>query len=105
MRNPKVSRVLLLLLTAIFFSNCDSSKKEIVGRWRSENAANGVAWEFSANGTLSAGGAPGRYTFGDGRRIKVQTQTATFVNAFALRGDHMTWASPDGSKQEFTRVK
>lgn len=105
MQNLKLRSLFLLLATAIFFGACDSSKKEIVGKWKSESGSNGVVWEFLANGTLSAGGAPGRYTFGDGKRIKVQTQTATFVNGLEVHDDHMTWTAPDGSKQEFARVK
>lgn len=105
MRNFKRSALLLLLATATFLTGCDVSKKQIVGKWKSESAPNGVVWEFLPNGSFSAGGAPGRYTFGDGKRIKVQTQTATFVNALELHGDHMTWTAPDGSKQEFTREK
>lgn len=106
MRNVKLSALLLLLATtAMFLTGCDTSKKEIVGKWKSESGTSAVVWEFLANGALSAGGAPGRYTFGDGHRLKVQTQTATFVNTLELHGDHMTWIAPDGSRQEFTRVK
>lgn len=105
MQNLKLSTLLCLLAATVLLAGCDSPKKEIVGKWKSESGSAGVVWEFLANGTLSAGGAPGRYSFGDGNRLKVQTQTATFVNGLELHGDHMTWTARDGTKQEWTRVK
>ena len=84
---------------------CDSSRKQIVGKWKSVGSANESVWEFFDNGTLSAGGAPGRYTFGDNNRIKIQTQSATFVHRLELKEDRMIWIDPTGSKLEFTRAK
>ena len=103
----KFARLFLLLLLATWcaVAGCDRGKQQIVGKWKSEGGSEAVVWEFFENGSLSAGNQPGRYTLGDRGRIKIQTQTATFVNQLELDGDRMIWKAPDGSKQEFTRVK
>ena len=99
---------IILLLTAMTlgaFSGCDTSRNEIVGKWKATSGSGDVVWEFFDNGTLDTAGSPGRYSFGDGKRIKVQTRTATFVYQFEVKGDRMTWIEPSGSRMEFTRVK
>ena len=84
---------------------CDTSRKQIVGKWKTTTGVSESIWEFNENGTLTTDGNPGRYSFGDNRRIKVQTKTATFVHQIDLEGDRMTWIDPNGAKLEFTRVK
>jgi hypothetical protein len=96
---------LLLLLALFAFAACNGSQSEIVGKWKPAGEVGEVIWEFKENGSISIGGKLGKYSLGDGNRIKIQTQTATFVNQLAIEGDRMTWKAPDGSKQEFTRVK
>jgi hypothetical protein len=103
--NEKRFFVLIILAALLAIAGCGGAKTGIVGKWKSHGSSGEVVWEFFDNGQLSAGGQPGRYTFGDGGRIKIQTQTATFVNQLELQGDRMTWKTPDGSRQEFTRVK
>ena len=97
--------VLILAVALLGIAGCGGAKKQIVGKWKSEGGSQELVWEFFDNGNLSAGAQPGRYTFGDGGRIKIQTQSATFVNQLELEGDRMIWKAPDGSKQQFTRVK
>jgi hypothetical protein len=100
-------RFLPVLIFAMLcaMTGCDSSRKQIVGKWKASSQSSDVVWEFFDNGTLSTDGNPGRYTFGDNQRIKIQTQTATFVHQLELNGDRMTWTDPRGTKTEFTRVK
>lgn len=105
MPNEKRFALLFLLAALFLFAGCDGGKKQIVGKWKSDGVSDAVVWEFFDNGSLSTEGQPGRYTFGDNGRIKIQTPTATFVNQLELEGDRMIWKAPDGSKQEFTRVK
>ncbi len=102
MKRPPLLFVLAALLT---FTACHGSKKEIVGKWKSEGGQGEMLWEFNDNGTVSVGGKPGKYSLGAGGRVKVQTQTATFVNQLEIKEDRMSWKAPDGSKQEFKRVK
>lgn len=97
---------ILIVLAALFaLASCDRGQKQIIGKWKLNGSSGEVVWEFFDNGSLSAAGRSGRYSFGAGKRIKVQTPTATFVNQVKLEGDRMIWHAPDGSKQEFTRVK
>jgi hypothetical protein len=103
MRAPAAIAVLAALLCAT--SACDGSGKQIVGKWKTTGGASEAVWEFHENGALSVDGSPGRYSFGDNRRIKVQTKTATFVHQMELEGDRMTWTDPNGGKLEFRRVK
>ncbi len=100
-------QVLLCGLVFLFaLAGCDRTRKQLVGKWKAESGGSGEsAWEFFDNGTLSAGGSPGRYTFGDNNRLKIQTTTATFVYQFEFSGDRMTWKDPNGSRMELTRIK
>ena len=101
----KRSYLLIMVAALITVAGCDSSEKQIVGKWKSDGSSGEVIWEFFENGGLSVDGRPGRYTLGDRGRIKIQTQSATFLNQIKVAGDRMTWQAPDGPKQEFTRVK
>ncbi len=103
--NDKRFAVLILVVALFAIAGCGGAKKQIAGKWKSDGASGEIVWEFFDNGSLSAGGQAGRYSFGDGGRIKIQTQSATFVNQLELAGERMTWKAPDGSRQEFTRVK
>ncbi len=64
-----------------------------------------MVWEFSPNGNVSVGAEPGRYSFGDGNRIKIQTRIATFVHEVEFKGDRMIWKQPNGSQIEFVRAQ
>ena len=101
----RLRTVAALLLTVLLVTACDSTRKQVVGKWKATSGSSEVVWEFFENGTLSAGGSPGRYSFGDNKRIKVQTGSATFVHQMELSGDRMTWIDPNGTKLEFTRAK
>ena len=96
--------VVILVLTFLV-AGCDNSRKGIVGKWKVQGQANDVVWEFQDNGVVTTAGAPGRYSFGDGDRIKIQTQFATFVHQFELQDDRMTWKDPSGTKTELIRIK
>ena len=94
----------LALLTAIcVLIGCDSSRKQIVGKWKAESSD--TVWEFSDNGSVSADGAPGRYSFGDNKRLKIETSAATFVYTYEFAGERMIWKDPKGSTTELVRIK
>ncbi len=92
---------LALLGIAIALIGCGGPHKQIAGKWKAGDAV----WDFASNGTLTTDGQPGRYTFGDQDRIKIQTGAATFVYQLELQSDRMTWIAPNGSKTELTRIK
>src|SRR3954469_24449771 len=93
--------VLLVLLFAL--AGCDDSRRKIVGKWKADQSE--MLWEFSNNGTVSLGGQPARYSFGDGKRIKIQTPTATYVRQYEFVGDRMIWKEANGTAFELTKVK
>ena len=97
----------LAVLTLSFaVQSCDSAKKQIVGKWRVEGASSETVWEFQSNGTvITTSGSPGRYSFGDNNRLKIQTGAATFVHQIELRGDQMTWRDMSGAVTQLSRVK
>src|SRR3954447_21566487 len=97
--------MVLLLSICLALQGCGGPKKEIIGKWRVEGDASDVAWDFRANGSVTSGGAPGRYSFGDNKRLKIETRSATFVRQFEINGDRMTWREPSGAKTELVRVK
>jgi hypothetical protein len=104
MRNLTLCRI--AFITLLFaLPGCDQSRKQIVGKWKVLRGSSDVVWEFFENGSVSTGGTPGKYTFGDGRRIKIQTPTATFVHQIEFVGDRMIWKALDGTRTELTRVK
>ena len=94
------------ILTALLcaMSGCGGPSHDIIGKWRTADA-NALVWEFSPNGSVVIGKDNGRYTFGDQKRIKIQTSFAKSVYQMEVFGDHMTLTSPNGSKLEFTRIK
>lgn len=97
----KTFSVLLLALFAL--SACEDSRKKLVGKWKVESTD--TVWEFSPNGTLTTNETPGRYTFGDNNRIKIQTGPATFVYQLEFQGEHMIWRDPNGSTMELSKIK
>ena len=62
-------------------------------------------WEFFENGTISMGAISGRYSFGDQKRVKIQTPQATSIYQVEFRDDRMILQDPSGSRIEFTRAK
>ena len=94
---------LVALLLAL--PGCNRSRSQIIGKWQVIGGSSEVVWEFFENGSLSAGGMPGKYSFGDNDRIKIQTPTATFVHQIEFAGDHMIWKGLDGTRTELMRVK
>lgn len=94
--------VLAVLLCAI--TGCGGPAHDILGKWKTADA-DAIVWEFSPHGAVLVGKDKGRYTFGDQRRIKIQTSFATSIYQMQITADHMTLTSPSGLKLEFTRVK
>jgi hypothetical protein len=103
MRNLRLTH---LALVALLFAlpSCDQSHK-IAGKWKVVGGSSEMVWEFFDNGRLSAAGTPGKYSFGDGQRIKIQTPAATFVHHFEIDGNRMIWKGLDGTRTELVRVK
>lgn len=102
----RLATLCLLIVSLALLQSCDSSQKQIVGKWRVEGGAADVVWEFQANGTVvTSSGAPGRYSFGDNNRLKIQTPSATFVHQMEIQGDRMTWRDMSGTATQLTRVK
>ncbi len=85
-------------------NGCGGPSHDIVGKWRTADA-NAIVWEFLPHGTVLVGKDRGRYTFGDQKRIKIQTSFATSVYQMQIAGDTMTLTSPSGPKLELTRIK
>ena len=94
--------VLAILLCAL--SACGGPSHDILGKWKTADT-NAMVWEFFPDGTVLVGKDKGRYTFGDQKRIKIQTPFAKSVYQLAITADHMTLTDPSGLKLEFTRVK
>ncbi|MGI9086285.1 MAG: hypothetical protein ACR2HH_00865 [Chthoniobacterales bacterium] len=84
---------------------CNGPGSQIIGKWKVLGDSSDVVWDFARDGSVSIGDTTGRYSFGDGGRIKIQTTRATFVHQLEFVGDRMIWKEPDGSKTELTRVK
>lgn len=101
------SRSLTLAVVALFvlLQSCDSPRKQIVGKWLVEGETREVVWEFHPNGSVTTAEAPGRYTFGSGNRLKIQTPSAIFIYELEIHGDRMTWKDSSGAKTELTRLK
>lgn len=94
--------ILAALLCAM--NGCGGPSHDIIGKWKTADA-NALVWEFSPNGSVVIGKDNGRYSFGDQKRIKIQTSFAKSMYQMQISGDHMTLTSPNGSKLEFTRIK
>lgn len=97
---------LAVLVLSLALQSCDSSQKQIVGKWRVDGGAADVVWEFRENGNvITSSGTPGRYSFGDNNRLKIQTGAATFVHQIELSGDQMTWRDMSGGVTQLSRIK
>jgi hypothetical protein len=92
----------LFLLFAL--AACDSAASRVVGKWQTEGSATPVIWEFSNNGTATTASGPGKYSFGDSKRMKVQTQFATFIYSVEMDGDKMKLTDASGSVTQLKRV-
>ena len=94
---------LAVLVCAI--GGCGGPSRDIVDKWRTSGDANAMVWEFFPNGSVVIGKDNGRYSFGDQKRIKIQTSFAKSVYQMDVSSDHMTLTSPSGLKLEFTRIR
>ena len=97
--------VVCVVISIVLLSACDRAGTQIVGKWKLVGDPSGSVWEFSANKAIDMGGRKGKYTFGDQSRLKVQTQSATFVYQLELSGDRMVLTEPNGTKTTLERVK
>ncbi len=97
-------RVIMTVALGAVLAACDGRTSQVAGRWKSADASNPLVWEFTRNGNVLVGSEPGRYTFGDGNRMKIQTRLATFVHEVEFSHDRMIWKQPNGSKTEFVRA-
>jgi hypothetical protein len=95
-----VSAVLLSVLIG-----CGGPSRDIVGKWRSSADRDAVVWEFASNGRVLIGNTRGKYTFGDGGRVKIETPFSTSVYHLEISHDRMTFRESTGSRMEFTRIK
>jgi hypothetical protein len=97
----------LVLVFAILLGatiGCGGPRAKIVGKWQALDSS-AMIWEFSSNGSVLMGSTKGRYTFGDQRRIKIETGFTTAVYQMEFSGDRMILRSQSGSKLELTRIK
>ena len=92
-----------LLLCAV--TGCDNSQKIIVGQWRSAGDSSAMVWEFSQDGSVLMAGTRGKYSFGDQKRIKIQTPFATSLYQIEISESRLTLTDPKGSKLEFTKLR
>ncbi len=97
-----MAALLALLFTLV---SCDNRQSQIVGKWKLAANPSGTVWEFKADKSVEMSGRKGRYSFGDQSRLKVQTQSATFVYQLNISEDRMTLTEPDGTRTQLERVK
>jgi hypothetical protein len=97
-------RLVIVAALLCALNGCGGPSNDIRGKWRTADA-NAIVWEFLPNGSVLVGKDKGRYTFGDQKRIKIQTPFATSVYQMEITGDHMTLTSPSGLKLDFTRIR
>jgi hypothetical protein len=96
-----VASAVLLCATA----GCESSYRDIVGKWRAAGDSSAMVWEFSKDGSVLMGNTRGRYSFGDRDRVKIETRFGTSVYQMEFSADRMILKDPNGSKLEFTKLK
>ena len=77
----------------------------IVGKWKMSGSSDATVWEFSKNGSVLIGSVRGKYSFGDQKRVKIETPFATSVYQLEILGDRMTLRSPGGAMLKFTRIR
>lgn len=95
----------IIPLTVLLSVMTGCGNSTIVGKWNMSGASDATVWEFSKDGSVLVGNVRGKYTFGDQKRVKIETPFATSVYQLEIIGDRMTLRKPDGSKLEFTRIK
>jgi hypothetical protein len=84
--------------------SCENSQTDIIGKWRSGDSS-AMVWEFAKDGSVLIGSTKGRYSFGDRKRMKIETASGTSVYQLDLADNRMLLTDPTGSKLEFTRMK
>ncbi len=99
------SQIALWALAVALLTSCGGAESQIVGKWKVVGGSVTAIWEFSANKGVDMIGRKGKYTFGDQGRLRVQTQSATFMYQLQLSGDRMTLTEPNGTKVELERLK
>ena len=97
-------RVSILAALLYAMNGCGGPSRDIIGKWKTADVT-AIVWEFSPNGSVVIGKDNGRYSFGDQKRIKIQTSFATSLYQMQISGDHMTLTNPNGLKLEFTRIE
>lgn len=100
------SAKLFSVLSAIMLvvAGCDNSPG-LSGKWRPAANPAGVIWEFSNDGSIVVGSTRGRYSLGDGGRLKIETPFATSVYRLELSRNRMVLTDPGGSRLEFTKTE
>lgn len=96
---------LALIISAVLLfavAGCGGPARAIAGKWRMSES---TVWEFSKNGSVLMGSTQGRYGFGGGNRIKIETPFATSLYQIEFSGDRMTLRAPQGYKLEFTKIR
>ncbi len=97
-------RLFVVVAFVCAMNGCGGPSRDIIGKWKTADAT-AMVWEFSPNGSVLVGKDKGRYTFGDQKRIKIQTSFATSVYQMQIADDHMTLTGPSGLKLELTKIK
>lgn len=104
----KSLRLSALILTSTFLLcttvGCENSQNDIIGKWRSGDST-AMVWEFARDHSVLMGSMKGRYTFGDRRRLKIETPLGTSIYQLELTDNRLLLTDPTGSKLEFTRIK
>ena len=100
----RLTVVAFLGVSFCILSGCGGKTHEIAGRWQLSSEPNAMVWEFSSDGSVLMGTNRGRYSFGDNKRIKIETSIATSVYQMEIAGDKLTLKEPSGSKLVLTRV-
>lgn len=101
----KLNSLIVFLALCFVLSSCNGPSNQIIGKWKVIGDSSDVVWDFARDGRVSMGDTAGRYSFGDGGRIKIQTPRATFVHQLEFADDHMIWKDPNGTRTELARVK
>jgi hypothetical protein len=99
----KILKLIVLPTLLCAFVSC-GGRHDIVGKWRTADA-NAIIWEFAPNGKVLIGVDEGRYTFGDQKRVKIQTRYSSSVYQMEFSGDKLTLRQPKGTSLELTRIK
>jgi hypothetical protein len=96
-------RIALLAILLSLIAGC--GRASIVGRWRQSGDQNPMVWQFSQDRSVLIGDARGRYSLGDGNRIKIETPFATAVYRMEFSGDQMILTDTNGSRLKFARIQ